>query len=36
MIADFRGTDYFIQVVQYLKSLPKGKRPPVLVYGDPI
>lgn len=35
MIADFRGTDYFIQVVQYLKSLPKGKRPPVLVYGDP-
>ena len=30
-----RGIDTFIKAVQYLKSLPKEDRPPVLVYGDP-
>lgn len=35
MIPKFKGTDYFIDVVQYLKSLPREERPPVLVYGDP-
>lgn len=30
-----RGMDTFIRAVQYLKSLPKDERPPVLVYGDP-
>lgn len=30
-----RGIDTFIRAVQYLKSLPKDERPPVLVYGDP-
>ena len=31
----FVGTDLFIETVQYLKSIPKDSRPPVLVYGDP-
>ena len=32
---NLRGVDVFIKAVQYLKSLPKDERPPVLVYGDP-
>ena len=31
----FVGTDLFIETVEYLKSIPKESRPPVLVYGDP-
>lgn len=30
-----RGVDLFIETVQFLKSLPKEERPPILVYGDP-
>ena len=32
---NLRGVDVFTKAVQYLKSLPKDERPPVLVYGDP-
>lgn len=34
-IANFRGTDVFIETVLLLKEIPKSERPPILVYGDP-
>ncbi len=34
-IANFRGTDVFIETVLLLKETPKSERPPILVYGDP-